>query len=98
VNIFCVDDWLGQRPIGALMHRNKAFAGNFEHGEDIAGCRFKADIAKDRGDRVWRAEIGDQHQQGLCVIDAAVGIENEFSCHCCTFRAASTRSRKSFCV
>ena len=71
-----LDALLGQGLGRAGMDRDVG-ARDGQDGEDVLGRIGQADIAEHRGDRVGRATAGDQHQQGLGVIDAAVGIEDQ---------------------
>jgi hypothetical protein len=43
----------------------------------IARGRIEVDIAEHRGDGFRRAAVGDQQQQRLRIVDAAVGVEDQ---------------------
>jgi hypothetical protein len=45
------------------------------------GRLLEVDVAEHGGDGVGRPPGGDQHQQRLGVVDAAVGIEDQPVCH-----------------
>jgi hypothetical protein len=71
-----VDDLLHQRLVCALVHVDRR-AGNGEHRQDVVRRGVQIDIAEHGGDGVGRPAVGDQQQQGLGVVDATVGIEDE---------------------
>ena len=75
-----VDPGLDQRLGRARMHLDVR-AGGGEDGQHVLRRRLEADVAVHRRDGVRRAAGGDQQQQRLGVVDAAVGIEDQSVCH-----------------
>ena len=71
-----VDDLLHQRFVRALVHVDHR-ARDREYRQDVVRRRVQIDIAKYGSDGVGWPAVGDQQQQGLGVVDATVGIENE---------------------
>ena len=71
MNVFGVDDGLGDGPRGALVDRRRC-ASHGQRRQDVAGCGIEPDIAEHGGDGIGGAAGGNQHQQGLRVVDASI--------------------------
>ena len=58
------------------MHGNRG-AGNGQRIQHVSRGVFQVDVAVNGGDRARHPAGGDQQEQRLGVIDAAIGIEDQ---------------------
>ena len=82
MDVLGMDEVLDDRLGGALVNRDVG-PDHGERGEHVAGRRIELDVAEHRGDGGRGAAVGDQQQQRLGIVDAAVGVEDQPVGHSC---------------
>ena len=82
-----MDDLLLQRLVSPFVDIDRD-AGDREHRQHVGRRGVEIDVAEHRGDGVGRPAVGDQQQQRLGVVDAAIGIEDQ-AVHSLRIRSAT---------